>query len=51
MLSSRSTKNLIVEKDTHALTRGAVALRIQMTQARAVALTKRRAFVRTQQKT
>ena len=50
MLSSRSTKKLILEDDTYALTRSAVRLRNRMLEIHTVAQTKRRALNHTQKK-
>ena len=51
MLSSRSTKKLILEDDTYALTRSAVRLRNWVLEPYTIAQTKRRALVHTQKKT
>ena len=51
MLSSRSTKKLILEDDTYALTRSAVGLRSWMLEPHTGSQTKRRALVHTQKKT
>ena len=51
MLSSRSTKKLILEDDTYALTRSAVRLHHWMLEPHTIAQTKRRALVHTQKKT